>query len=117
MGVPWRPGKSQKGGQEDQREVKDLGGASLGLSGSPVLLTPGLPSRSSLASLELDRTSLRVALISCNASHHGGVRLATLHQADEQQCTFPCSALLASTDRRVLDDRVWFALALSQASR
>ena len=58
--LPGRPGKSQKEGQEDQGEVKELGGTPLGLLGSPG--PPGLPSGSSLASLELHQTSLRTAL-------------------------------------------------------
>ena len=44
-----RPGKSQKEGQEDKGEVKELGGTPLGLLGSPG--PPGLPSGSSLACL------------------------------------------------------------------
>ena len=50
-GVPKSPGKSQKEGQEDQGEVKELGVPFLSVLRSPV--SPGLPSASSLGSLEL----------------------------------------------------------------
>ena len=49
--LPGNPGKSQKEGQEDQGEVKELGGTPLAVLGSPG--PPGLPSGFSLASLEL----------------------------------------------------------------
>ena len=56
-----RPGKSQKEGQEDQGELKEPGAVSPGL--------PGLPSGSSLASLELQSTehSFLIPLISNSA--------------------------------------------------
>ena len=43
--------EAQKEGQEDQGEVKELGGTPLRLFGSPG--PPGLPSGSSLAALDL----------------------------------------------------------------
>ena len=60
MEVPGSEGKSQKEGQEDQGALKQLGGSSLFLL--PLPGPPGLPSGSSLASLELHQNSLSKGL-------------------------------------------------------
>ena len=52
--------KCQKESQEDQGEVKELGGTPLAVIRSPG--PPGLPSGSPLDPLELHQTSLREAL-------------------------------------------------------
>ena len=55
-GLSGSPGKSQKEGQEDQGEIKELGGAPLAVLRSPG--PPGLPSGSSLGSLTIHQTGL-----------------------------------------------------------
>ena len=55
-GLTGSRGKSQKEGQEDQGEIKELGGTPLAVSGSPG--PPGLPSGSSLGSLSIHQTCL-----------------------------------------------------------
>ena len=60
-GLIGSPGKSQKEGQEDQGEIKEIGGPPLIVLRSPG--PPGLPSGSSLGSLTIHQTSLRRALL------------------------------------------------------